>query len=79
MLPPRLPALGLAGALPIITERSVQAFYSTDGQNWQAVGERPLLLDERIGYVGLTADTGGRPAEMIPVIFDNFTILPVTP
>ena len=74
-----LPAEGNISLRMVITERTVQAFYSTDGQNWQAVGEWPLLLEERIGYVGLTADTGGRPAEMIPVLFDNFTILPFAP
>jgi hypothetical protein len=75
----QLPAEASISLRMVISGGVVQGFYSLDGQTWQMAGEWPLLVDERIGYVGLTADTAGRPVESIPVIFDNFTILPSMP
>ncbi len=79
------PFVAGAGELPVdspvqlglrILPHELAGFYRLAGEKeWREVGRWKLLVDRRVGSIGIGTSTGGQSVNEIPAFFDNFVLV----
>lgn len=70
-----LPADGTAQLRIMVQPGMVAGFVNVKDQ-WHPIGEWPLVVADRVGFVGLVTTAGGQAVDKAPAEFDDFVVLP---